>query len=168
MKRLLLFIFCLSFFSCSSPETKVITSKSWNFSVTVLPDWEYKFESKSMRIDKIKYYGTQYATGRLSISEVPTEYKTLDETVANYLSQFPNSFKDFKKISEGKTEINGLTTRWFKMTDKENGINYMTVQYVIQQTQKTCYLLNCSATKDTFTDFEEDFNKMVFSYKRLD
>ena len=168
MESFTLLVFIGLIFSCSSSETKIITNKLGNHSIEILPDWDYKFEKTSTRIGKTKYYGTQYVTGTLLISEGLSEYNTLDETFETYLSQFPNAFKDFKKISEGKTEINGLTSRWFRMTDNDNGTIYTTVQYVIQQKGKVSYSLNCSATRDTFKDFEEDFNKMVFSYKRLD
>ena len=101
---------------CSSSQTKIITNKLGNHSIEILPDWDYKFEKTSTRIGKTKYYGTQYVTGTLLITEALSEYNTLDESFETYLRQFPYAFKDFKKISEGKTEINGLTSRWFRMT----------------------------------------------------
>ncbi len=166
MQRFNLAIVFAIFLSCSSNETKVVTNKEGNYSVTVLHDWKYRIEKKNTRIEKTIKIGTQYVSGTLTISEGPTEYNTLDETASIYLSQFPSTFTDFRKISEGSTEINGIRCRWFRMTDNDNGTTYMTVQYILQQKEKVCYILNCSATEDMFRDFEEDFTRMVFSYKR--
>jgi hypothetical protein len=120
------------------------------------------------KISKTKYYGTNYVAGTVTITEGPTEYKSLDETFDTYLSQFQYAFRDFRKINEGRTQINGLPSRWFRMIHNEDGTIFETVQYVIQMKTDKVYLLNCSATKETYMDFEEEFNKIVFSYKRLD
>ena len=155
-------------FSCTSNENTLVTNDKGHYSIISLPEWTVKNDGVTTKISKTKYYGTDYVTGTVTITEGLTDYKTLDETFDTYLSQFQYAFKDFRKINEGRTQINGLPTRWFRMTDNVEGTTYETVQYVIQLTSDKVFLLNCSATKDKFTDFEEEFNKIVFSYKRLD
>lgn len=152
---------------CSSSDSKVVSNKVGRYSITVLSGWDYKFDGSKTIITKTVYFGTSYVIGTLTISEGPTEYNSLDETLDNYLQAFKYTFKDFVKLSEGYADINGLRSRWFRMRDNENGTIYETVQYVIQQSKNRVFVLNSSATKEKFKNFEEDFQKMIFTYSRL-
>lgn len=163
--HLLVAAFFATALACSSPKEKAITNEQGGYVMRVPPEWDYELTDSTTRITQTKYYGTSYVTGTVSVSIMESKYETLEETVTNYIGPLKYMFAEYEKLSEGYTQINGATANWHKMKDTENGVTYITLQYLMQPNGKKLITINCSATEDTFEDFEADFNKIAFSFK---
>ncbi|MCW5909729.1 MAG: hypothetical protein KIT62_01585 [Cyclobacteriaceae bacterium] len=169
MKRWYLFGFISAvLMSCTSSETRIVTNKKGKYTINMPPEWDYSLEDLSTRLYRTRYYGTNYVTGTLFVSMTDSDYESLEESVINYVGQLKHGFTDYKKIGDGLTQINGVTTSWHRMKDTDKGTRFVTLQYLMQPKGRKLFVINCSATEGTFDDFEDDFNKIAFSFKILD
>ena len=108
--------------------------------------------------------------GVLNISTMISEYDTIDESMYHYMDtqNMLSFFQGARKVSDGVSEINGLKTIWFRMkAAQEKDIRQEVIIYNIQLKNNLLVSFICVAQEDKFGDFEEEFTKMVYSFKTL-
>jgi hypothetical protein len=153
--------------SCHSSSNKNVFNKDGNYTLEILPDWKYKIEDANTRISKTMLTETKSMSGTLLVTTMESTHSTLNESFNYLIGTLPDNFINYKKISVGETFINGISAKWHRMEDEENDLVYVTLQYIMQLNSKDMIVMNCSSTKDSFAYFEEDFTKMVFSFKQI-
>lgn len=162
--RMLSIAMCLIFLSCVSESNQRITNDKGNYSIVKLADWDYEIKNRSIMITQTKNYDSLDVTGTIIIAPGNSQF-SLDETFTAVVNELPNSLKDFQKINEGYTEINGYPTRWLKLSYTLNDFKCISLRYYMMLGKGTPVMIDCSSINGTFEDFEEDFNKMVFSLR---
>lgn len=165
--RLTLFVGIFILTSCNSSNKKTVVNEDGDYTVEILPEWDYRLEGANTRIHKTKLLDTKSVSGTLLVTTMESAHETLDESFNYLVGGLPDSFTDYRKISEGETEINGILAKWNRMEDTDNNIRYVTLQYIMQPIGKNMIVINCSSTKDAFNEFEEDFNKIAFTLKTI-
>lgn len=121
-------------------------------------------KNRSIMIKKTKHYDSLEVTGSIIIT-VGNSQPSLDETFTAIVNELPNSLMDYQKLNEGYTEINGHPTRWLKLSFTLYDFKYISLRYFMMLDKETPVMVDCSSINGTFEDFEDDFNKMVFSLR---
>ncbi len=158
-------IFCgWMFLSCAQHSDQRIINKSGGYSINKLSDWNYEMKNRSTMITKDRQYDTLTVYGTLIVARGNSAL-SLDSTFTLIKNDLPNTLKDFQKISEGYSEINGHPVRWLKSSYTLYEFRYISIRYYMMLYEKKSVMIECSSIDGTFEDFEEDFNKMIFSFK---
>lgn len=155
---------CFVLFSCVSKSNQRVTNDKGNYSIVKLADWDYVIKNRSLMLIQTKNYDSLNVTGSLLIAPGNSQL-SLDETFTAVVNELTTSLKDFQKMNEGYTEINGYPTRWLKLSYTLYNYKYISLRYYMMLDKDTPVMIDCSAINGTFEDFEEDFNTMVFSLR---
>lgn len=150
--------------ACKDPIITRIKNEKGNYSILVLHNWKYEMKNRSTMISReiendsvIIYPGIIVSPG--------TTTKSIEETFEDYKNDLPSLLQDYKFINEGITEIDGHATRWIKLRHTLYDYTYVSVRYFLQLSKDTPVMIECSSVEGTFESVEEDFTKMVFSFK---
>jgi hypothetical protein len=151
-------------FSCIPESDQRIKNDKGNYSITKLANWDYEIKNRSIMITQTREFDSLALPGTIIIAPGNSEL-SLDDTFTALKNDLPNSLKDFQKINEGYTEINGHPTRWLKLSYLYHDQEFISLRYYLMLSVSTPVMIDCSSNKETFEDFEQDFNKMVFSFR---
>lgn len=164
MKNLILLTITFLIFShCGPPKAKTIIDKQGNYSIDVLPGWDYQIGDSNVSLTK----SIDSEKGVLQISTITSEYSTLDESMYNYLYGITSFFQDARKISDGISDINGIKTIWYRMKASSNGMKQDILLYNVQLEDRQLISMICVAKEEKFGEFEGEFNQLVFSFKQV-
>lgn len=143
-------------------------SKLYRFTVKVPFTWTFVEE---------KYWFTVlfYTPDDDEISEnlwisiqTPQTAANLEEYYKDSMQKISEISEWFKKIGAKKIEVNGL--KWISAVyeTKQNGTNVKSQQTVIIDDKNHVYVLQYTATKDTYDKYINDVNNIIRSFKILD
>lgn len=152
----------LIFLSCVAESDQKITNDKGNYSIIKLANWDYDFKNRSAMITQTRNFDTLAVTGTIIIAPGNSEL-SLEDTFTAVKNDLSKNLKDFQKIGEGYTEINGQPARWLRLSYTLYDFRYISLRYYMMLSERTPVMIDCSSIDGTFEDFEEDFNKMVFS-----
>ena len=161
---MLIITVCYIFFSCIPESDQRIKNDKGNYSITKLANWDYEIKNRSTMITQTREFDSLGVTGTIIIAPGNSEL-SLDDTFTAIKNDLPKTLKDFQKINEGYTEINGHPTRWLKLSYTLYDFKYISLRYYMELAERTPVMVDCSSINGTFEDFEQDFNKMVFSLR---
>jgi hypothetical protein len=156
---------CLIFSACTDKSGERLVNNKGNYSINKLSDWDYEIKNRSIMISQIRRYDSLSVTGTLIVAPGNSDLPSLDDTFTAFKNDLPRTLKDYQKINEGYSEINGHPTRWIKLSYTLYNFKYISLRYFMQLSEKTPVMIDCSSIDGTFEDFEEDFNEMVFSLR---
>lgn len=164
ISKISIIVTCYISFSCISQSDERIINDKGNYSITKLANWDYEIKNRSTMITQIREFDSLKVPGTIIIAPGNSDV-SFDDTFAAIKNDLPKSLKDYHMINEGYTEINGHPTRWIKLSYTLYDYKYISLRYYMELAKGTPVMIDCSSINGTFGDFEEDFNKMVFSFR---
>jgi hypothetical protein len=157
-----LHILLLFLSSCAASVPEHVTNDIGGYSLDIQPGWTTVTEGSNMQALASH---SLIVSATVSVTVFDSEYDSLTESFEEYVAQLPPGFEDYKSYGNGATEINKIPARWHKMSDTEDGKKFMNLMYVLQPVGKQLYVISCSSIIDDFAKYEQDFTKMIFSFK---
>lgn len=103
--------------------------------------------------------------GSIEISKAPTLNWTLDELWTEYVVKgFPELLQEYKKIDEGKLQLNDTEARWIECYNTNKGVKFqqLTVTFV---SDNKLYMIICTSIPHYYEHVENDFWSMIKSIK---
>lgn len=100
---------------CGGPKQSTrVTNKDGNYSLEILPGWIHEVDGATTRASRFETIDGEVVSSTLMVREIVVVYDDLDK---NFESQVPSleNPENFRKISDGRTEINGSASRWIRL-----------------------------------------------------
>lgn len=159
----IIYLFVLIGCSKSKPETVVLNE--WGISIEVLPGWVHEINDTIMSISTAK---VNFVKGVMNMDYINDDkLNSIDEYFYAVTTGMGSFFEGYKKISEGRSEVNGLRTIWHRMRSTyEDNLTEVLVYFIELDTHKFVTII-CVARVDTFPSYEPEFTKMVYSIQKL-
>lgn len=142
-----------------------VSNSTKSFSIIPSKNWENHSKGTSLVFVQPKENNLDIFQENISFKEYPANGKNLEELWNAYvINDLPKLFNSYKVKQVWKSNIKGKKANWIECSNVYNGIKFRNLIYMLVE-QDTLYFIICIATDNRYQKTENEFRKMINSFK---